>query len=59
MPRRRDCLLDRAALRRLMERQSGVVSRRQVLEAGGDDVDIRGMLRARVHEGVYVDHTAR
>lgn len=61
VPRRRDSLLDRVVLHRLMDRQSGVVSRRQVLEAGGDDVDIRRMVRrrewARVHEGVYVDHT--
>lgn len=61
MPRRRDSRLDQDALRRLMRRQSGVVSRRQVMEVGGDDVDIRGMIRrrqwARVHEGVYVDHT--
>jgi hypothetical protein len=44
-----------------MDRQTGVVSRRQVRAAGGDDVDIRNMVRrrewARVHEGVYVDHT--
>ncbi|WP_159081387.1 type IV toxin-antitoxin system AbiEi family antitoxin domain-containing protein [Nocardioides sediminis] len=61
MPRRRDSRLDSTALRRLMDRQSGVVSRRQVKAAGGDDVDIRNKVRrrewARVHDGVYVDHT--
>jgi hypothetical protein len=42
-------------------RQCGVISRRQVLEAGGDDLLIARQLRrrhwARVHPGVYVDHT--
>ena len=41
--------------------QYGVISRRQVLAAGGRDHDIARQLRrriwARVHEGVYVDHT--
>ena len=41
--------------------QSGVVSRRQVLELGGTDRDIARMVRRRdlvvVHPGVYVDHT--
>jgi hypothetical protein len=48
-------------LRELAERQAGVVSRPQLLDAGVDDNDIRRMLRrrdlARVHDGVYVDHT--
>lgn len=42
-------------------RQAGVISRRQVLDAGQRDAYIRRMLRrkewARVHEGVYVNHT--
>jgi hypothetical protein len=41
--------------------QAGVISRRQVLAAGGTDVDVERLLRrrvwARVHDGVYVDHT--
>jgi hypothetical protein len=41
--------------------QGGVVSRQQVLGAGGDDALIRRMLRrrawARVHPGVYINHT--
>ncbi len=45
----------------LLAQQSGVISRRQVLACGGKDSDIQRMLRrrewARVHEGVYVDHT--
>jgi hypothetical protein len=48
-------------LRETAGRQAGVVSRRQMLEAGLEDHDIRRMLRrrewARVHDGVYVDHT--
>jgi hypothetical protein len=45
----------------LLAHQCGVLSRRQVLTAGGDDVLIARMVRrrewARVHPGVYVDHT--
>ena len=45
----------------LLARQDGVISRRQVLSTGADDVLIARMLRrrewARVHAGVYVDHT--
>ena len=41
--------------------QDGVVSRRQILELGGNDNDIERMLRRRelttVHTGVYVSHT--
>ncbi|MGE2836860.1 type IV toxin-antitoxin system AbiEi family antitoxin domain-containing protein [Mycobacterium sp. SMC-4] len=41
--------------------QCGVIARRQVLVAGPSDHDIRRLLRrrqwARVHDGVYVDHT--
>jgi hypothetical protein len=48
-------------LEELMELQAGVISRRQVLAAGGGDHDIRRRLRRRewalVHDGVYVDHT--
>jgi hypothetical protein len=45
----------------LMARQCGVISRRQVLELGGDDNLIERRLRrrewARLLPGVYVDHT--
>jgi hypothetical protein len=48
-------------LKALLEHQHGVVSRRQVLAAGQDDDFIRQRLRrndwARVHTGVFVDHT--
>ncbi len=48
-------------MQRHLRRQSGVVSRQQVLAAGGDDDLIGRSIRrrewARVHEGVYVDHT--
>jgi hypothetical protein len=47
--------------RKLLDAQSGVVSRRQLLEGGADDNDLRRWVRrrelARVHTGVYVDHT--
>lgn len=45
----------------LLTMQSGVVRRTQLLEIGFADHDIARMLRrkeiARVHDGVYVDHT--
>lgn len=44
-----------------MRQQDGVVSRRQVIEVGLGHHDIRRLLRrnewARVHDGIYVDHT--
>ena len=44
-----------------LRRQTGVISRRQALSTGMQQHDIRRMLRrnewARVHHGVYVDHT--
>lgn len=48
---------------RLVRTQDGVVSRRQVLDAGGTDFDIARMLRRRelsdVHRGVYVSHSGQ
>lgn len=48
-------------LRLTLEHQAGVISRRQALDLGLDDHDLRRLLRrrvwARVHSGVYVDHT--
>ena len=48
-------------LSRLLELQSGVVSRQQVIACGSQPHDIRRLLRRRewalVHPGVYVDHT--
>ncbi len=48
-------------VRALLEVQSGVVSRRQALSAGLHDHDVRRLVRrrewARVHDGVFVDHT--
>ncbi|OMC40749.1 hypothetical protein A5740_23565 [Mycobacterium sp. GA-1841] len=45
----------------VLRQQSGVVSRRQALDAGLQQHDIRRLLRrnewARVHDGVYIDHT--
>jgi hypothetical protein len=55
--------MDEIAIAELLAMQSGVVSRRQVLAAGGCDHDIARHLRrriwARIHEGVYVDHTGQ
>ena len=45
----------------VLERQAGVISRAQLLTLGCDDKDLRRLVRqrrlARVHRGVYVDHT--
>jgi len=45
----------------LLDRQDGLIARRQVLAAGGSAHDIRRRLRRRewatVHPGVYVNHT--
>ncbi len=53
--------MDEIAVAELLALQCGVISRRQVLAAGGRDHDIARRLRrrlwARVHDGVYVDHT--
>lgn len=50
-----------AHVEHLIWAQDGVISRRQVLDAGGTDSDIARMLRRRdlndVHRGVYVNHT--
>lgn len=56
--------LDTAALHHLLVRlQSGVVSRRQLIELGADDNDIERMIRRRelsaVLPGVYVNHTGQ
>ena len=53
--------MDEIAIAELLSLQSGVISRRQVLAAGGRDHDIARLLRrriwARIHDGVYADHT--
>lgn len=45
----------------MLRQQAGVISRRQALAAGLQQHDIRRLLRrnewARVHDGVYIDHT--
>lgn len=60
-PPRTPSRLDEAALAKLMKRQQGVVSRRQVLKHHGRHADIRRRVRRRewavVHAGVYVNHT--
>ncbi|CAM3949625.1 type IV toxin-antitoxin system AbiEi family antitoxin domain-containing protein [Nocardioides marinus] len=51
------------AIDRLLRRQAGVVSRRQVLAAGMSEVLVARRVRrrewVRVGDGVYVDHTGR
>ena len=53
--------MDESAAARLLARQGGVISRRQVVGLEGTDNDIERMRRRRlwspVHPGVYVDHT--
>lgn len=53
--------MDLPALRTRLAVQDGVISRRQALELGATPHHIRRQLRqrqwARVHDGVYVDHT--
>lgn len=53
--------MDERSVLDLLDHQAGVISRRQVLELGGSDNDIERSLRrrlwARIHDGVYVDHT--
>jgi hypothetical protein len=53
--------VDRISLARLLRRQSGVVTRHQLLDLGALSHDVRRLLRRRelvaVHSGVYVDHT--
>lgn len=53
--------MDEDALAGLIQSQDGVLSRRQVVAMGGSDNDIETALRrrrwARMHNGVYVDHT--
>lgn len=48
-------------VRERLEEQSGVVARRQLIDAGATDADIRRWVRRRelrrVHTGVYVNHT--
>jgi Transcriptional regulator, AbiEi antitoxin len=53
--------MDQGTLDSHLRLQDGVISRRQALEAGLTDVDIERRLRrrewARIHPGVYVEHT--
>jgi hypothetical protein len=53
--------MELGAVQDLLDVQDGVVSRRQLLERGATDADIRRWLRrkdlARVHPGVFVNHT--
>lgn len=53
--------MDTAALTSLLRMQEGVIARSQILAQGGRDNDIERWCRravlARVHEGVYVEHT--
>jgi len=52
--------MDENAIAELLTLQCGVISRSQVLAAGGGDHDVARFLRrriwARIHDGVYVHH---
>jgi hypothetical protein len=53
--------MDLSCAHRLLRSQDGVISRSQALECGLDDNGLEGLLRrrelARIHPGIYVDHT--
>ena len=53
--------MDLSQFDRVLRSQDGVIARSQALERGLDDNDLERLLRrrqlARVHPGVYVDHT--
>jgi hypothetical protein len=53
--------MNKSEVARLLARQEGVISRAQLVGLGGTDADIRRLVRrrqwARVHQGVYVEHT--
>ena len=53
--------MDLRDARELLDDQSGVAARRQLVERGASDLDLRRWLRRRelvpVHPGVYVNHT--
>lgn len=55
--------MDDREIARLQGLQDGVISRRQVLGAGGTDNEIERLVRrrqwARIQAGVYADHTGR
>ncbi|KRC92099.1 hypothetical protein ASE25_01635 [Terrabacter sp. Root85] len=55
--------MDLASARDVLHAQDGVISRTQALECGLDDSDLERLLRrrelARIHPGVYVDHTGQ
>lgn len=64
MPRRRDPArpsLDQDGYAALLERQSGVCLRQQLVELGATDSDLARLVRrrelVRLQRGVYVDHT--
>jgi hypothetical protein len=53
--------VDRLAIDQLLRSQDGTISRSQALELGATPADLRRLVRrrelARVHHGVFVDHT--
>ena len=55
--------MDLKGARPVLRAQDGVISRTQALECGLDDNDLERLLRrrelARIHPGVYVDHTGQ
>lgn len=55
--------VDAAGVRRLLFEQAGVIARRQLVQLGFTEIDLRRQLRRRelvpLHPGVYVNHTGR
>jgi len=55
--------MDLASAHDVLRSQDGVISRTQAFDCGLDDSDLERLLRrrelARIHPGVYVDHTGR
>ena len=53
--------MDTRAIRRLLQQQDGLISRRQAEEQGATPSDLRRLVRrrqwARIHPGVFVNHT--
>lgn len=53
--------MELSVFREVLDQQAGVVARRQLVEGGATDADIRRWVRRRelrrVHTGVYVNHT--
>lgn len=63
MPKRAASDLDTTAFARLLREQDGVVARRQMVDVGASDTDVRRLLSrgelVPIHPRVYVNHSGR